>query len=105
MTDSLGKKSYWFLKMKNLAAVFSFMSLNTKSLKFDYLHNVFTYDDPLSVRGTTIANRGNIYGNCYLLSIARRSVNIIGWGFRNIQNNQGRGRDNQPKPKAEANNP
>ena len=47
MTDSLGKKSY--SENAKLAAVFSFQSLNTKSLKFDYLHIVFTYDDPLSV--------------------------------------------------------
>ena len=32
---------------------------------------------------------------------------IIGWGFCDIQNNQGRGRGTgyQPKPKAEADNP
>ena len=30
---------------------------------------------------------------------------IIGWGFCDIQNNQGRGKSYQPKPKAEADNP
>ena len=30
---------------------------------------------------------------------------MIGWGFCDIQNNQGRGRGCQPKPKAEADNP
>ena len=30
---------------------------------------------------------------------------IIGWGFCDIQNNQGRGKGYQPKPKAEADNP
>ena len=30
---------------------------------------------------------------------------LIGWGFCDIQNNQGRGRGYQPKPKAEADNP
>ena len=30
---------------------------------------------------------------------------IIGWGFCNIQNNQGRDRSYQPKPKDEADNP
>ena len=30
---------------------------------------------------------------------------IIGWGFRDIQNNHGRGKGYQPKPKADADNP
>ena len=30
--------------------------------------------------------------------------NIIGWGFCDIQNNQGGGRSYQPEPKAEADN-
>ena len=31
-----------------------------------------------------------------------RLNNIIGWGFSDIQNNQGQGKGYQPKPKAEA---
>ena len=55
------------------------------SLKFDYLHIVFTYDDPLSVRGTKIANRENIFGNrlylgsivyCFLLCEVTKDVYV-----------------------------
>ena len=31
---------------------------------------VFSYDDPLSVQETTIANRGNIFGNYFTLYLS-----------------------------------
>ena len=37
--------------------------------------------------------------------VQNRLQTIIGWGFCDIQNNQGRGKSYQPKPKAEADNP
>ena len=44
--------------------------------------------------------------NCCITSIyPMYDKTIIGWGFCDIQNNQGRGKGYQPKPKAEADNP
>ena len=54
MTNSLRKKSY---------------SENTE-FNCWLVVIVFPYDDPLSVQETTIANRGNIFGNCFSLYLS-----------------------------------
>ena len=42
---------------------------------------VFSYDDPLSVQGTTIANWGNIFRNYFYLSISCLTVLYIAFFF------------------------
>ena len=71
MTNSLRKKSY---------------SENTE-FNCWLVVIVFPYDDPLSVQETTIANRGNIFGNYFslYLSICRlTTVLYIAFSFAKL---------------------